>query len=207
MNITERNTLRRNILTVRDRLSDHERAQKSASAVATILCHPLVVDASVMFTYVHFRSEVQTLDLIHSLLAAGKTVTVPHTLKEVSRLLAVRITDPESQLEPGYCGIPEPLPSLVEQEVCPPGDIDVVIVPGSVFDRKGGRLGYGGGFYDRFLSVDAPRAVRIGLAYELQLVERVPVEAHDQFMDFLVTEDKLYDCGRDEHAPNSRVPG
>ena len=194
MNSIQRNTLRRDVLARRDGLSLHERTEKSALITTALLGHRKIIDAERVFTYMHFRSEVQTGDLISSFLAAGKTVTVPYTLKKESRLLAVRITDPEHQVKPGYCGIPEPLSHLVEQETCAPEEINVVIVPGSVFDRTGGRLGYGGGFYDRFLSREAPGAVRIGLAYELQLVDRVPVEAHDQFMDFLVTEDKLYDC-------------
>ena len=196
MNNGQRNTLRQKVLARRDGLSPHHRAEKSALITAALLGHQKIIDAERVFTYMHFRSEVQTGNLISLLLAAGKTVTIPYTLKEESRLLAVRITDPEHQVEPGYCGMPEPLPHLVEQETCVPNDINVVVVPGSVFDRTGGRLGYGGGYYDRFFSQEAPHAVRIGVAYELQLIDRVPVEAHDQFMDFLVTEDKIYICGR-----------
>jgi 5-formyltetrahydrofolate cyclo-ligase len=61
-------------------------------------------------------------------------------------------------------------------------------MPGSVFDLRGGRLGYGGGFYDRFLQTAAPQALRIGLAYDLQVVAAVPLQRHDQQLDYLVTE-------------------
>ncbi|MHB8809208.1 MAG: 5-formyltetrahydrofolate cyclo-ligase, partial [Desulfobulbaceae bacterium] len=70
----------------------------------------------------------------------------------------------------------------------------------------GGRLGYGGGYYDRFLALEAPQALRIALAFGLQVVEQVPVEPHDQLMDFVVTEANLYDCRRMRHGQDRRIP-
>jgi 5-formyltetrahydrofolate cyclo-ligase len=119
-------------------------------------------------------------------------------------LLAVPITDPARQLQPGCYGILEPTSAQV---VIEPARLDLALVPGSVFDRCGARLGYGGGFYDRFLSQDAPQALRIGLSFEIQLVDQVPTEVHDQFMDILVTEEQLYDCRRIHYAQNSHIPG
>jgi 5-formyltetrahydrofolate cyclo-ligase len=156
--------------------------------------------------YMHFRSEVQTAGLLAQWLAQGKTVCVPRVLRSESLLLPVRISDPDRDLLPGYCGIPEPAPSLPASSVLPPATIDAVIVPGSVFDPKGGRLGYGGGYYDRFLSRDAPQALRIALAFDLQVVERVPTEAHDQPVDIVVTEHNLYPCRRTRHAQDRRLP-
>lgn len=207
MSNPDRNIFRQETLARREALSEQERIDKSASITSRLTDLPILQNAGLVFSYVHFRSEVRTMDLIRLLLSAGKNIAVPYTFRDESRLLAVQITDPQHQLKPGYCGIPEPVAHLVQKRGCCPAGIDVVLVPGSVFDLSGGRLGYGGGFYDRFLSLEAPRAVRIGLAYELQLVDRVPVEEHDQFMDFLVTEKKLYDCGRKRYASNSCVSG
>ena len=86
-----------------------------------------------------------------------------------------------------------------------PATIDTVLIPGSVFDPSGGRLGYGGGFYDRFLTEAAPRAIRLGVAFELQLVDQVPMEPHDQYMDILVTEQQIYDCRRIRNEKDSSV--
>jgi 5-formyltetrahydrofolate cyclo-ligase len=69
-----------------------------------------------------------------------------------------------------------------------PSIIEVAVIPGTVFDRNGHRLGYGMGFYDRFL-VRAPKAIRIGLAFSGQVVERLPTQAHDIHMDIIVTEE------------------
>lgn len=205
MDTQNRNSWRHKILAGRDRLSPAELVEKSGRIADRLFSVEEISEAHVFFIYIHFRSEVQTLDIVRRFLAEGNTVTVPLTMANESRLLAVRITDPQNQLEPGYCTIPEPVPGLVPKSVVDPAKIDVVIVPGSVFDRFGGRLGYGGGYYDRFLDQEAAGALRIGLAFELQLVDQVPLESHDQLMDFVVTEKKIYDCRRLRHAPDHRV--
>jgi 5-formyltetrahydrofolate cyclo-ligase len=202
-----RNSLRKSRLALRDQLAPDLRAAHSARVCARLLSLPAAEEAQHLFCYIGFRSEVETGELVQSLIAAGRIVSVPLTLREESRLLAVRITDPATQLAPGCYNIPEPTAEQVEQAAVDPATIDIVLVPGSVFDRCGGRLGYGGGFYDRFLVESAPRALRIGLAFELQLVERVEMEPHDQYMDLLVTEKQVYDCRRLRNAENSSVQG
>jgi 5-formyltetrahydrofolate cyclo-ligase len=104
-------------------------------------------------------------------------------------LLPFQIDNPEKDLRPGYCDIPEPDPDRAI--LVPPEKIEIAVIPGSVFDIQGGRLGYGGGYYDRFLVNDAPRALRIGFAFELQLVDKVPLEPHDQPLDILITEKRI----------------
>ena len=196
----DRNRLRRNRLATRDQIDPDIRQEKSRQIEELLTAHPLISAAEHLFIYVHFRSEVQTLALIRQLIAAGKTVSVPVTLIQQSRLLAVQLTDPDSQLASGCFGIPEPTRARIAEATVDPQSIDTVVLPGSVFDLAGGRLGYGGGFYDRFLTESAPRAVRVGLAFEMQLVEQVPMEPHDQFMDILVTEQQIYNCRRFRNA-------
>jgi len=176
------------------------REHKSTDVISMLTSLPAVHDAAHLFIYVHFRSEVQTMGLIRQLIAEGKTISVPVTLAAESRIIAVRITDPDSQLIPGYYDILEPTPEQIFRATIDPTTLDSVLVPGSVFDPLGGRLGYGGGFYDRFLSESAPQAWQIGLAYALQIVEQVPMESHDQYMDQLVTEQQIFDCRRNRNA-------
>lgn len=194
MSAVDRQTLRASTLIQRDGLSPDDRQVKSAAAASRLLSLDGIQKAEVLFVYMHFRSEVQTLEFIHACLQNNKVVAVPLTLPETSQLMAVQLTDPEKDVEPGYCLIPEPKSDIVQRSELDPGRIDVAIVPGAVFDRKGGRLGYGGGYYDRFLVEAAPNALRVGLAYDLQLTEEVPMEQHDQFMDFIVTEENIFDC-------------
>ncbi|WPD24381.1 MAG: 5-formyltetrahydrofolate cyclo-ligase [Candidatus Electrothrix scaldis] len=190
----QREILRKERLAARDQLEASQRRSKSEHIQARLLEQPIIHDAGHLFIYVHFRSEVETLRLIEHCLAAGKKVSVPVTLRKESRLLAVQLTDPTTQLAPGCFGILEPTAEQIARATIDPADIEAVLVPGSVFDSYGGRLGYGGGYYDRFLTQDAPQARRIGLAYSLQMVEQVPMEAHDQYMDILITEQQIYDC-------------
>jgi 5-formyltetrahydrofolate cyclo-ligase len=203
MDPTERKKLRNRILADRSALSPGERVAKSTRICRKLLDLDRVRRAATIFTYMDFRSEVQTREIISGCLADGKTVMVPLTLHTEQRLLAVQITDPHADISPGYCGIPEPAKELLHTSVCDPATIDVVFVPGSVFDCSGGRLGYGGGYYDRFLSQESPKAFRVGLAFEMQLVDRVPVQPHDQFMDMVITEEKIYDCRRIRNAQDS----
>ncbi|WP_457573617.1 5-formyltetrahydrofolate cyclo-ligase [Desulfolithobacter sp.] len=190
----DRQKLREQILERRHSLTLAEQEEKSRRIVENILSLPETEQAETIFVYVNFRDEVRTTGFIKWCLTKGRMVSVPLTIVRPPGLLAVRITDPARDLTPGYCGIPEPLPELAARQSVDPATIDLVLVPGSVFDSRGGRLGYGGGFYDRYLCYQAPQAKRIGLAYELQLVDRVPVEPHDQLMDRVVTEERILTC-------------
>jgi len=183
--VKERTTLRTKILAARNRLPAEERRLKSRAITERLLALPEFTAARSVFTYVNFRSEVETLPLIAHCLNMGGAVSVPLTLPAEHRLLAYAITNPSRDLAPGYYGILEPAEAL---PLVDPASIEVVVTPGSVFDSRGGRLGYGGGFYDRFLQAAAPQALRIGLAYDLQVVEAVPLESHDQQLDYLITE-------------------
>jgi len=190
MTEVDRQQLRKNVLAARNAMERAERSAKSRAVIERLWQLTAFANANLPFIYVHFRSEVETIGLIRQCLARGKQVAVPRTVTATKRLDSYLITNPCHDLRAGYCGIPEPDPDrllpLVE-----PTSIDVVVLPGSVFDARGGRLGYGGGYYDRFLAEAAPQALRIGLAYEMQLVATVPLEPHDQLLDYLVTEDRL----------------
>jgi len=188
--MTNPSQLRKEILTARNRLQATELREKSAAIQNNLLGLNEIITSKNIFTYVSFRSEVETLDLIKTFLDKGKTVTVPITRIEEKRLDAIQITDPDRELVPGYCNIPEPDEELCLKQKTDPADIDIIILPGSVFDRRGGRFGYGGGYYDRFVSA-IPEAVRIGLAFDLQMIDLAPLQAHDEILDFVVTETEI----------------
>ncbi len=149
-----------------------------------------------IFTYLNFRSEVETGHLVTALLAEKKTVSVPLCHMEKRSMEAIRIEKRE-QLVPGAWGIPEPLPEVARAGRVDPLSIDVIIMPGAVFDFRGGRFGYGGGFYDRFVA-HIPKAWRIAVAFELQLASHLPLNDHDQLVDFIVTERRIIPTGRGE---------
>ncbi|BCL61085.1 5-formyltetrahydrofolate cyclo-ligase [Desulfomarina profundi] len=188
--MTDPSQLRKNILTTRNNLPREELLQKSDTIRQTVLNNKMIMSKNTFFVYVSFRSEVATFDLINDLLKAGKNVTVPITRTETKRLDAIRIKNLEEDLVPGYCDIPEPPESLCRTNKVDPSEIEVIILPGSVFDERGGRFGYGGGFYDRFVSA-IPKSLRVGLAFELQIVERAPLQPHDELLDLIITEKRI----------------
>ena len=113
-------------------------------------------------------------------LLRGKALALP-LCTGPGRMQARRVTD-LSRLRPGRYGIPEPGPDCPELA---PETIDLILVPGVAFDPRCGRVGQGGGYYDRFLPLS--RALRVGVCPEFALLDRVPVRAHDQRMDAVVT--------------------
>ncbi len=183
--------LRKDTLIQRDALSKAVQKEYSSRIVKRIIKMTQFLSAATIFTYVDFRSEVITGTLIEYMLECDKNVVVPVTLVKDKDLLAVSITDPAGELAPGYCSIPEPIVAIREKQRVSPDIIDIIFLPGSVFDERGGRMGYGGGYYDRFVSAKAPQALRVGLAYELQMVKHAPLQDHDEFLDFIVTEERI----------------
>jgi len=186
---TERTLLRKKILATRDRLTPQERHQKSCAITNALWRIDRFAQAKTVFVYVNYKSEVETLPLIRQCLEKKMRVAVPLTMPETGRLIPYEIHDPAADLQPGYCSIPEPIAERLEPIA--PASIEVVILPGSVFDTSGGRLGYGGGYYDRFLDQEAPQALRIGVAFECQVVTAVPLLPHDQPLHCLVTEERI----------------
>ena len=185
----ERQRLRKEILGARDLMDAGERHEKSNAAMQNFWSLPEMKHWSTLFIYVNFRSELETLELINRCLGQGIRVAVPLVEAATYSMIPFLIQDPEKDLVPGYYDIPEPDPQKCLRVTG--REIDAAVIPGSVFDINGGRLGYGGGYYDRFLVNDAPQAKRIGLAFEMQIVENVPVEPHDQPLDILVTEKRI----------------
>lgn len=200
MHLSNRNILRHDVLASRNKIKYAEQYSMSNDIFKNLCGLQEFKRANTTFIYMHFRSEVKTAKIINHCFEVSQTVTIPHTLVDEKKLLSIQIKDQEKDVISGYCGIPEPIDKLVRSAVFDPQKIDIAIIPGSLFDRNGGRLGYGGGYYDRFLADQAPNAVRAALAYEVQVVEKVPLEAHDQLMDFVITEKNIYDCRGKEHA-------
>jgi len=191
----ERQLLRRQGLAARALLSPIERVTLSRQIVDSVMRLPVFQEKNSVFIYCSYQSEVETWDLIRRCLAAGKTVCVPLTQPAQSRMSAVVITNPALDLIPGYKGIPEP-DFAAPLRFLPPSQIEAAVIPGAVFDRAGNRLGYGGGFYDRFLSGAAAQALRIGLAFSRQVADHLPALPHDVPMDVLVTEQEVFSWPR-----------
>lgn len=147
--------------------------------------------ARCVMCYVSLPREVQTHELLHIMRQSGKTVVVPWCEGEELKLFRFETL---AELTPGALGILEPPLHLRVNPVrqARAEEIDLVLVPGLAFDRRGGRVGRGKGYYDRFLQRIAPSVPKVGLAFEWQLVDEIPVTPHDVRMDLVVTEKNIY---------------
>ncbi|HOB19839.1 MAG TPA: 5-formyltetrahydrofolate cyclo-ligase [Candidatus Atribacteria bacterium] len=137
--------------------------------------------------YASIGSEVRTLDLISRALLDNKILTVPLCMTSTRDLKPCRITGLDD-LAAGTFGIPEPVMSCEEVDV---NELDIVIVPGVAFDTRLNRLGHGAGYYDRFLARLSINTLKIGLAYDFQVVDSLPVESHDISLDMLITDKRI----------------
>ncbi len=194
MSFPDSYSCRSQILSKRDRLSFSTMSYLSKKITNSFRKLEEYQTSRMPLIYVSFRSEVDTHQLIRERLNSGLEVAVPKTDVTNRRLETYLLKDWEKGLRPGAYGILEPdvkVASLIR-----PSQIDMVVVPGSVFDRQCGRYGYGGGYFDRFLSIEAPQALRIGLAFSLQVLPEIPLKTHDQRMDIIVTENEILRCNR-----------
>ncbi|MBR3796474.1 MAG: 5-formyltetrahydrofolate cyclo-ligase [Clostridia bacterium] len=145
--------------------------------------------ARCVMAYMACRGEMSVLSAMEAILRSGKTLALPRC--EAPGVMTARQIARFSQLVPGAHGILEPDSGCA---LIAPEEIDLILVPGTAFDAQGGRLGQGGGYYDRFLS--RTRALRVGVCHRFALLERVPVEAHDLHMHVILTPGGMIDCGR-----------
>ena len=155
--------------------------------------------------YVDFRDEVETTRFFTEFFCCS--MIVPFCDGNEIVPFRLRMLD---ELEPGYKGIPEPKVSLRSDpmRIVLPETIELAIVPGLAFDRKGKRLGRGAGFYDRFLPKLPSAAIVIGLAFECQVFDSIPTEPHDRAVNILVTESTVRYCmsSFDEGTGETGVP-
>jgi len=173
----------RDELKARRRAIPAERREQCSIAIAQrTLDLPEWKDAQVIFLYVAMGSEVQTRRLIEAALQQEKTLLLPRVIK-AGILEAVPVSDPDVGLSPGKFGIPAPNDERVHAWSKP---IDLVIAPGVAFTPDGHRLGQGGGYYDRFLEHHPCKHI-FGLAYDEQVLDKLPLEPHDIKINGVVT--------------------
>ncbi len=152
---------------------------------------PSFSGARTLMLYASIRDEVPTHALMARLLAAGRHVVLPVAQKEDKSITPAYLSSMDD-LSSGLFGVPEPKGE--GRQDCEPSSIDVALIPALAFDLQGHRLGHGLGYYDRFLpKLSCPL---IGLAYDAQIAPRLPREAHDHPVNFIVSEKRVVVCKR-----------
>lgn len=192
----EKKELRRQMLLVRDRLPKEERFQLSQNVMERLWQWEPFLQADRILSYASFRSEVVTDFLNERILREGKKLYLPKTDPDTHRMVFYPV-ERMSELVKGYQGIREPqggkplfdlLGTSLNREVKPSGSI-VMLMPGVAFDEEGNRIGYGGGYYDRYLSQNGGRIdYTCMLAFECQRVEKIETENCDIRPDRIMTE-------------------
>lgn len=175
--MTEKTALRRQLMARREALTDAQVEAASANLAEQLWAHPLYRRAKTVYAYLSYRQEVRTEQIIRRAMSDGKQVAAPKVFGDELRFF---LLDADSRIEIGYRGIPEPAGGV------PADDPNaLVLTPGLAFDRAGRRMGYGGGFYDRFLA--AQPHPTIALCFDFQLLENLPIEAHDRPVDAVLS--------------------
>ncbi|CAA7600720.1 5-Formyltetrahydrofolate cyclo-ligase [Acididesulfobacillus acetoxydans] len=167
-------------------LSENERRLKSRQIQSLVAALPEYKQARTVMLFLNFRDEAETTGLAAQTLAEGKGLVLPRCAPG-GLLIPAFIHDLDQDVEPGTWGIREPKKDCLRE--ANPESVDFVLVPGAAFDRQGNRLGYGGGYYDRFFARLRPMAARVAIGFAVQVLPEVPVDEHDQKIDILVTEE------------------
>lgn len=185
--MAEKEKIRRRILKLRDGLSSEEREEKSKQIKKKLFALFEFRAAKTIFFYAAKGNEVETKGMIEESLSSGKKVGLP--IVKGKEIFFSR-TFNYGKLLPSTFGILEP----EEEHPISLDRVDLIIVPGIIFDSQGNRIGFGRGFYDRFLK-KIPDAFKIGLAFELQILETIPKISTDIPVDKIVTEKRIIKCG------------
>ena len=167
----DKKALRKQIKEKKAALTREQIAQYSRILTEKALACPLVREAKSVYGYLPYNQEVLTWDFLEACLKHGKRVAVPKVYGDTMKFLWL---EDLSRVEPGYCGIPEPVADEPEAD-----DLHaLVLMPGLAFDPEGHRLGYGGGFYDKFLAAE-PEHPTLALCYEFQMLPHLDTDSHD----------------------------
>ncbi|MDH7500294.1 MAG: 5-formyltetrahydrofolate cyclo-ligase [candidate division NC10 bacterium] len=182
--------LRQQMRALRDSLSVEDRRERSREIFHHLQSLLPFCEAKLLLFYASFGSEVETREMMSRCQREGKRIALPKVEQDSGDLVAIEISDLIRDLRPGYRGILEPQGSegrKVEEQ-----ELGFILVPGLGFDVKGYRLGYGKGYYDRFLPRFRKRSIPCaGLAFDFQVVEELPVSPGDVPLDWIVTEKRI----------------
>ncbi len=174
------------------RLNPEQRAEASANACALLKLQPVWERARSILFYSPFRQELDVWQLLTDALDSRRLVALPRFAPERQIYEAARVNNLDRDIQAARFGIREPTPTC---SVVPLNELDLALVPGVAYDRNGARLGRGYGYYDRFLA--AFPGIKCGVAFAEQVLEAIPMEAHDVRLDCILTPTLWIQC----HSP------
>ena len=180
--------IRKEILSVRNNLNKEALNNFNKNIFNTIIKSDIYKKAQSIFIYISFGSEVETKKIIEHAISLGKNIYVPKTDKTIKEMIAVKIHSFDNMTVDKW-GILEPI--IVDKQNIG-NEFDLIIMPGVAFDITGNRLGYGGGYYDKYIHNLKRRPTLLALSYEFQIIDNIIAEIHDMQLDYIITENKTY---------------
>jgi 5-formyltetrahydrofolate cyclo-ligase len=192
MNFKDKKQIRQEILRLRSSLSDEEVADKSKEIFRKLLEMEIYLNSKIIMCYMDFRNEVATREFIKTSFLKGKRIILPlidKDGKDKKNIIPCEIKDLDSDLEKGVLGILEPKKEC--KRLLNPEDIDLIVVPGIAFDILKNRIGYGAGYYDRFLKTTREDCLKVGVAFELQILDKINTQEHDVPLNAIITEKRV----------------
>lgn len=185
----QKKVLRESILNLRMNLTEAEVKDKSDKIFKQLKNLELMDESQNILLYMDFRNEVRTQGIIDYLVGQGKNIYLPRVIFK-EREMRAYLYDGLETLEKSKYGILEP---SIDAKALELSSLDLIIAPGLAFSSSGYRLGYGGGYYDKFLEKLGREVPVIALAFELQMLDDLPVERHDRIVSKIVTEKQVYE--------------
>ncbi len=183
--------IREDTIELRNSLTIEELEEYSFEISKKVIESKVYKEAKSIFIYISFGSEVETRNIIEDAFITGKRVYVPKTNKKLKEMIAVEINNFNNMTVDKW-GILEP--ATVDNNNIGK-TFDLIIVPGVAFDRNGNRIGYGGGYYDKYINNLRDKHKLLALAYNVQIVNNIESEIHDIIIDYIVTENEFIDIG------------
>ncbi len=177
----EKKELRKKMKEIRAALDEKTREEKSEKIFENLKKFELFMKAENVMSFMSFNTEVNTLKINDFIFSKDKTLLLPRVVDKTTIIPIIN----KGEFTESNLGILEPVGEKFE------GSIDFIITPGLAFDLEGNRLGYGRGYYDRFLDENYS-AIRCAICFEEQIVDKVPTENFDTKLDFLITDKNIY---------------
>ena len=189
--------IREAILQEKIKFSKATAKEKSLAIFNTLKEMDFYKNANNVMVYITLENEneASTDPMLDDLFDKGKRIFVPLTVHKTKELIVSELKDLENDLEVGNFGVMEPKKETTRP--VEPSILDLVIVPGVAFDKEGFRIGHGAGYYDRFLPRLPEKTVTVSLAFDMQLIDKVPICCHDIAVKYVITEKQFIECIKD----------
>ena len=183
-----KNKIRKDMITNLESLSESEIALKTQKIEHRLFDFANFIESNITMLYISCRGEVSSRNIIKYCLEYKKIIVLPAFDPQKFRIRLFKINNIEKDLKPGSRGMLEP--DTARCKSVPVECLDIAIIPGIAFDEKGGRVGSGEGYYDRFIPKLPITTRKVSIAFEDQIISQAPMESHDKHVDIIITNER-----------------